>query len=132
MCKPAMKESGAQVEQVFEKVPQVEASRAALVQCFVNLISNAAQASAPGAAPIRLGLAAAGGRVLATVADAGAGMTPEAARRAFEPFFTTRPGRGIGLGLATARGIVERYGGTISLVSEPGKGTTVTVSLPAK
>jgi signal transduction histidine kinase len=70
--------------------------------------------------------------VIATVADAGAGMTPEVARRAFEPFFTTRPGKGIGLGLATARGIVERYGGTISLASEPGKGTTVTVSLPAK
>jgi signal transduction histidine kinase len=59
-------------------------------------------------------------------------MTPEVARRAFEPFFTTRPGRGIGLGLATARGIVERYGGTIALASEPGRGTTVTVRFPAK
>jgi PAS domain S-box-containing protein len=132
MCKPAMKESGAQVERAFGEVPQVEASRAALVQCFVNLVTNAAQASGPGAAPIRLGLAAEGGWVLATVADAGAGMAPEVAARAFEPFFTTRPGKGIGLGLATARGIVERYGGTISLVSEPGKGTTVTVSLPVK
>jgi signal transduction histidine kinase len=102
------------------------------VQCFVNLITNAAQASGPGAAPIRLGLAAEGGRVLATVADGGAGMAPGVAARAFEPFFTTRPGKGIGLGLATARGIVERYGGSISLVSEPGKGTTVTVSLPVK
>ncbi len=132
MCKPAMKESGAQVERAFAEVPQVEGARSALVQCFVNLITNAAQAMGPGAAPIRLGLAAQGGQVVVTVTDAGAGMAPEVARRAFEPFFTTRPGKGIGLGLATARGIVERHGGTIALVSEPGRGTTVTVSLPAK
>jgi PAS domain S-box-containing protein len=132
MCKPAMKESGAQVERAFAEVPQVEGSKAALVQCFVNLITNAAQALPAGAGPIRLGLAAEGGQVIATVADGGAGMTAEVARRAFEPFFTTRPGRGIGLGLATARGIVERYGGTIAVASEPGKGTTVTVSFPAK
>jgi signal transduction histidine kinase len=131
LCKPAMKESGAQVERDFAEVPQVEGSKAALVQCFVNLITNAAQALGPGAAPIRLGLAAQGERVVATVHDAGGGMAPELAARAFEPFFTTRPGRGIGLGLATARGIVERYGGTISLASAPGQGTTVTVSLPA-
>lgn len=131
MCKPAMKESGAQVERAFADVPPVEGSRAALVQCFVNLISNAAQALSPGAPAIRLGLAEEGGQVVATVTDAGVGMAPEVARRAFEPFFTTRPGRGIGLGLATARGIVERYGGTIAIASEPGRGTTVTVSFPA-
>jgi PAS domain S-box-containing protein len=132
MCKPAMKESGAQLEPAFAEVPQVEGSKAALVQCFVNLITNAAQATSPGAGPIRLGLSAEAGQVKATVADAGTGMTPEVARRAFEPFFTTRPGRGIGLGLATARGIVERYGGTIAIVSQPGQGTTVTVTFPAK
>lgn len=131
LCKPAMKESGAQVERDFAEVPQVEGSKAALVQCFVNLITNAAQALGPGAASIRLGLAAEGGRVLATVTDAGAGMSPEVAVRAFEPFFTTRPGRGLGLGLATARSIVERYRGTLALTSAPGQGTTVTVSLPA-
>lgn len=132
MCKPAMKESGAQVERDFAEVPPVEGSKAALVQCFVNLITNAAQATTAGAAPIRLGLSAEGGQVRATVTDAGAGMPPEVARRAFEPFFTTRPGRGIGLGLATARSIVERYGGTIAVASEPGKGTTVTVAFPAR
>jgi signal transduction histidine kinase len=132
MCKPAMKESGAELEREFADVPKVEGSKAALVQCFVNVISNAAQAMRPGDAPIRLRLAAEGGRVVVTIADAGAGMAPEVARRAFEPFFTTRPGRGIGLGLATARGIVERHVGTITLASDLGRGTTVTVSLPAK
>jgi PAS domain S-box-containing protein len=132
MCKPALKEVNAEVERAFGEVPKVEASKAALVQCFVNLITNAAQALPKEGGVIRLGLAALGGQVVATVADGGAGMAREVAARAFEPFFTTRPGRGIGLGLATARGIVERHGGTISLTSEPGLGTTVTVRLPAK
>jgi signal transduction histidine kinase len=52
--------------------------------------------------------------------------------RAFEPFFTTRSGKGIGLGLPIARGIVERHGGSITIHSEPGRGTTVIVSLPGK
>jgi PAS domain S-box-containing protein len=132
MCKPALKETNAAVEREFGEVPPVEASKAALVQCFVNLITNAAQAIPATGGTIRLGLTAAGGRVIATVVDDGAGMAPEIRARAFEPFFTTRSGRGIGLGLATARGIVERYGGTVAIESAPGKGTTVTVSLPAR
>jgi signal transduction histidine kinase len=132
MCKPALKEASAEVERDFQPVPFVEGTRAALVQCFVNLIANAAQAQRPGSAGnvIRLGLAAAGGKVVVTVRDEGSGMTADVLGRAFEPFFTTRPGRGIGLGLATARGIVERHGGSIALESGLGRGTTVTVVLP--
>jgi CheY-like chemotaxis protein len=75
----------------------------------------------------------AGGPVVClTVADTGAGMAPEVARRAFEPFFTTKgPGEGTGLGLATAYGAVKEAGGAIALDSEPGRGTTVRVWLPA-
>ncbi len=132
MCKPALKETNAEVERAFAEVPQVEASKASLVQCFVNLITNAAQAIPSSGGKIRLGLAPVLGRVVVTVEDSGAGMTPEVLARAFEPFFTTRPGRGIGLGLATARGIVERYGGVIGIESAAGQGTTVTLSLPAR
>ena len=132
MCKGAFKKFGAAVQRSYGEAPQVEASRASLVQAFVNLISNAVQAIEQPGCTVRLGVAAAGGRVIVTVADDGVGMVPAVAARAFEPFFTTRGGRGIGLGLATARGIVERLGGTVSLTSEAGKGTTVTVSLPAK
>lgn len=67
------------------------------------------------------------------VRDTGQGMTPEVVARAGEPFFTTKPeGRGTGLGLAMARQFAERAGGALRLESAPGRGTTVTLVLPAE
>jgi signal transduction histidine kinase len=65
------------------------------------------------------------------IADRGPGMTPEARRNLFRPFFTTKA-RGTGLGLPTAKRLVELHGGSIDVESAPGAGTTVTVSLPAE
>jgi two-component system sensor histidine kinase RegB len=65
------------------------------------------------------------------VEDAGLGMSPAVLERAGEPFFTTRPqGEGRGLGLYFCRSVVERLGGTFGIVSEPSRGTTVTLTLP--
>jgi two-component system NtrC family sensor kinase len=61
--------------------------------------------------------------------DNGSGMTPETLNRLFEPFFTTKTG-GTGLGLAVTRKIIEAHGGTVTVASEPGRVTTVTVRLP--
>src|SRR5262249_49650255 len=63
------------------------------------------------------------------VSDTGRGMVAEARRRAFEPFFSSRPG-GTGLGLTIARRIADAHGGRIELESTPGRGTCMTILLP--
>jgi len=71
------------------------------------------------------------GGVMLAVSDDGCGMPAVVQQRLFEPYFTTKPfGRGTGLGLSTAYGVVKQHGGTMTCTSAPGKGTTLRVFLP--
>jgi len=81
-------------------------------------------AAIPGARP--------GNYLMLEVADTGMGIPPDVIAKIWDPFFTTKgAGKGTGLGLSTVRGIVAQHEGVISLQSEPGRGTTFTVLLPA-
>ena len=97
---------------------------------FQNLIINAAQAM-QGTGVIHVSVTTGEGTVRITIADSGPGIPPEARERLFQPFFTTKA-RGTGLGLATAKRLVEAHRGTIRLDCPEGGGTTVTVQLPAQ
>jgi signal transduction histidine kinase len=73
-----------------------------------------------------------GSYVALSVADTGTGMAPEILAKALDPFFTTKPiGKGTGLGLSSAYGFIAQSGGRLSVESEPGKGTVISILLPA-
>ena len=98
-------------------------------QLMLNLVSNARDAL-PLGGNVTVRLSATPLRVSLAVSDDGEGMPPELAQRVFEPFFSTRPGSGRGLGLATVYGIVRQLGGEVKLDSALGRGTTVRIELP--
>lgn len=117
------------------EVPAVWGVETRLVQVFVNLLTNAAQAISEGDAAkqsIRIATRTdPEGRVVVEVTDSGQGIAPEHFERIFEPFWTNKTEVGSGLGLSIVHGIVSAMGGRISVQSEVGRGTTFRVTLPA-
>lgn len=115
------------------KMVPVAIDEVRLGQLLVNLIVNATDA-VEGRGPdssIRIRARRHEATAVVEVTDSGVGMTPEQRAHAFDPFFTTKPpGAGMGLGLSICRGIVNTCGGKLEIASEPGKGTTVTATLP--
>ncbi len=105
-----------------------------LTQVLVNLLVNAAQAFDPRRFSdnrVRVHLHNDVRGVVIDVTDNGPGIAASLQKRLFEPFFTTKPtGEGTGLGLFISRSILEAHGGSISVSSEPGRGTTFTIVLP--
>ena len=109
---------------------RVRADRGQLEQVVTNLALNARDAM-PSGGTVELDVRCLNGEVELSVRDSGIGMDPETIAHAFEPFFSTKgPGKGTGLGLATVYGIVTQSGGQVSVISQPGEGSTFRVVLP--
>jgi signal transduction histidine kinase len=115
---------------VGERLPPVTADPLMLGQVFNSLISNAVEAIERNGRITVSVLREGDRRLRVSIQDTGPGMTREQLATAFKPFHTTKA-RGLGLGLPLAKRIVERFGGTITMASHVGQGTTIDVLLPA-
>jgi PAS domain S-box-containing protein len=110
-------------------LPPVAGEASVLIEAMTGVLMNAIEAQPEGGA-ITVKTWADAAHVLCTVRDDGAGITPDAQRRALEPFFTTKAGEHKGLGLNVAYGLLRRHGGDLEIAPAPGQGTVVTVRLP--
>jgi two-component system NtrC family sensor kinase len=115
-----------------ERMPPVWGDFNQIQQCVINLIFNAIDAMPDGGTLIlRCGYNQDKGVVNIGVEDTGSGISEEHLPHIFEPFYSTKTeGNGLGLGLATVYGIIDRHNGTITVDSEVGKGTLFTIILP--
>lgn len=127
----------ADVETEFAELPLVVCNLSDLNQVFLNLVVNAAHAiedssDADGArGTIRIRTACDGETAIVSIADSGCGIPEAIHTRIFDPFFTTKSvGRGSGQGLAIARAIVDKHGGTLQFETRIGAGTTFSIRLP--
>jgi PAS domain S-box-containing protein len=114
-------------------LPRVLAAPGELGQAFVNLLMNAADAIPEGQAvehEVRVVARASAGRVFVEVTDTGIGIRPEHLPKIFEPY-SDRTSISPGLGLSVCHGVVTAAGGTLDVVSAPGRGSTFRVTLPA-
>jgi PAS domain S-box-containing protein len=126
--------------QLDPALPRIQASGDQLKQVLLNLLLNAADSMKKGGTITVATQSGAGaetelfGRdaVQLQVRDTGEGIADEMVAQIFEPFFSTKPGKGTGLGLWVSQGIVQNHGGTLRVRSRVGRGTTFTITLPVE
>ena len=123
------------VEEYSSDLPLVQGDEEQLKQVFINLIVNASQAMSNRTEgtilTIETAKAESDNQVLIAIQDNGCGIAPENLDRIFDPFYTTKGENGTGLGMSVIREIVNKHNGQIHIESEEGKGTRVSVILPA-
>jgi signal transduction histidine kinase len=122
-------QSVAVITKLGEDLLPLMADPGQIEQVFINLISNAVQAVSDRWGRLEIATRAEDGFIVAEFKDNGCWIPEENLERLFEPLFTTRA-KGIGLGLAVSRTLVEGHGGTIEVESEVRKGTTFRIRLP--
>lgn len=110
----------------------MDVSPQSMRQAIVSLMRNGAAASAPDAALTLRARCVDGDQVSLEVVDSGCGMTPHEAERAIEPFYSGFDPPGLGLGLEIVRLVTDAHDGQLSLSSEPGRGTTASVTMPLR
>lgn len=113
-----------------ENLPEIDADPDLLHRALQNLILNSLDAM-PGGGTLTIRTAARESGARLEVSDTGTGLTPEECSRLFTPYYTTKQ-QGTGLGLAIVQSVVSDHGGTISVSSEPGRGATFRIDLPAR
>jgi PAS domain S-box-containing protein len=123
-------ERGIRVETEIEPhLPKAQGNAENLKQCLINIVKNALEAM-PEKGILSVAAKRAGDFVRIDVADTGKGIPPDIQDQVFSPFFSTKHG-GAGLGLAMTRKLIEEMGGKVLLESAPGRGTRLSLLLPA-
>ncbi len=116
------------VREFDPELPPIEVDADQIRQVAINLILNAG-AAMPEGGTLTITTGREEARAIITFSDTGCGIPEDEQEKIFEPFFTTRE-RGTGLGLAITRQIIEQHHGLVSIASNPGKGTTISVEIP--
>lgn len=132
MIQEKIAKHGIAVETDFDgAVSDIDGDPDQISQVLLNLFLNALHAMEEGGT-LRIGAHPLQGEVRLSVSDTGQGIPPEHLTKIFEPFFTTKEvGKGTGLGLSVVTGILQEHHGAIAVESEPGRGTTFTITLPS-
>jgi signal transduction histidine kinase len=126
----SFKKLNVKVVREFGEVPKVTVDQQQIMQIFLNLIMNSAQAMQTGGTlTVKTYVSETPGKVAIDVKDTGTGISEENLKKIYAPFFTTKEA-GTGLGLAITRRIIEEHKGEIKVKSKVGEGTTFTVELP--
>jgi signal transduction histidine kinase len=112
-----------------DELPPIEVDSDQLQQVFINLINNSLDAMPAGGA-LLISTRQARDGILVEVADTGDGIAAEQIEMIFDPLFTTKTGRGTGLGLTVVKQIVTEHGGTVEVASRPGQGATFRIWIP--
>ena len=118
-----------QIESELAPCAPISGDESALREMLANLIFNAVDAM-PSGGTITIRTRRDDGFGVIEISDTGTGMTGEVRARCLDPFFSTKGGRGTGLGLSMVLGTVERHGGTIEIESEAGEGAVFVIALP--
>jgi two-component system NtrC family sensor kinase len=121
-------------KQLADDLPAIASDPSQLQQVFLNILNNAIDAiGKDGTITLKTFHEPEGEKVVVQIADTGPGLPKDLLPKIFDPFFTTKEvGKGTGLGLSISHSIIDKLGGSMSVDSEPGHGTTFTIALPMK